>query len=246
MVSPEIILSDNDLEHFDELFSRSLTQEEFLHLKSALQNDSSYLDKYLLYRSLMRFIELNALDNNILTQRFNELDSLAKYAPKRKLWLSFLIAASVLVLAFVFSFFYQHNNNWSSVYKQYKNTETGLPILMDQEELNPIQKAFIKFAEEDYGVALVMFQSIPQNDTTIYYQGVCYEYMNSFDSASRYYNVTLKSPILHFAQKSDFRLALIAIHNQDSSALSSMGKIAEDSTHLYQHVATDILLSIDK
>lgn len=246
MNSPEIILSESDLEHFDELFSRSLTQEEFLYLKSALQNDSSYLDKYLLYRSLMRFIELNALDNNILTQRFNELDSLASDAPKRKLWLSFWVATSVLVLAFVFFFFYQHNNNWSSVYKQYKNTETGLPILMDQEKLNPMEAAFIKFAQEDYSAALVLFQSMPQNDTIIYYQGVCYEYMYRFDSAAKFYNVTLKSTILYLAQKSDFRLALIAIHNKDKSALNLIGKIAGDSTHLYQQVASDVLLSIDK
>lgn len=246
MVNPEIILSDSDIEHFDELFSRLLTNEEFHHLKSVLQNNSSYLDKYLLYRSLRSFIELNAIDNQILYQRFNDLDQIAVETPKRKLQRSFWVAASLVLLTFVFFFFYQHGNNWSGVYMHYKKTETGLPILMDQEELNPMEAAFIKFAEEDYGSALVMFQSLPQNDTTIYYQGVCYEYMNSFDSASKYYNVTLKSPILYFAQKSDFRLALIAIHNQDSSALSSMGKIAKDSTHLYQQVATDILLSIDK
>jgi hypothetical protein len=246
MNSREIILSDSDLEHFDELFSRSLTHEEFLHLKSALQNDSSYLDKYLLYRSLMRFIELNALDNNILTQRFNELDSLATDAPKRKLWLSFLVAASLMLLTFIFFFFNQHNNKWYTVYEQYKNTETGLPILMDREELNPMQEAFIKFAEEDYGAALVMFQLLPQNDTTIYYQGVCYEFMNSFDSAAKYYNVSLKSPIVYLAQKSDFRLALIAIHNKDKSALKLMGKVASDTTQLYQQVASDILSLLDK
>jgi hypothetical protein len=246
MNSPEIILSDSDIEHFDELFSRSLTHEEFLHLKSALQDNSSYLDKYLLYRSLRRFIELNALDNKILCQRFNELDSLIADSPKRKLWLSFWVAASILIFVFMFFFLYQENNNWSSVYNQYKNTETGLPILMDQEELNPMQEAFIKFAEEDYNKALVLFKSLPQNDTTIYYQGVCYEYMLSFDSAAKYYNVALKSPIFYLAQKSDFRLALIAIHNKDKRALNLMGKIAGDSTHLYQQVASDILSSIDK
>ena len=246
MNSREIILSDGDLEHFDELFSRSLTHEEFLHLKSVLQNNSSYLYKYLLYRSLRRFIDLNALDNQRLYQRFNELDLIAVETPKRKLWLYFWGAASIVLFAVVFFFFYEYNNNWHNVYRQFKNTETGLPIMMDKEVLNPMEAAFIKFAEEDYGAALVMFQSLPQNDTTIYYQGVCYEYMYRFDSAVKNYNVTLKSPILYFAQKSDFRLALIAINNKDKRALNLMGKIAGDSTHLYQQVASDILSSIDK
>jgi hypothetical protein len=70
--------------------------------------------------------------------------------------------------------------------------------------------------------------------------------MNRFDSAAKYYDVTLKSPILYLAQKSDFRLALIAIHNQDIKALNLIGKIAADSSHLYQQVASDVMLSIDK
>ena len=91
-------LTEEDIDDFDDLFSKRLSEEEYYILKAKLELDEIYLHKYKVYRSIRKEIEFEGMSSMALKNRFERLNQKVK---RRRRIFRLYISFSVVFFFFI-------------------------------------------------------------------------------------------------------------------------------------------------
>jgi tetratricopeptide (TPR) repeat protein len=232
-------LTDNDINHFDDLYSRKLTEEEYYILIAKLELDEVYRHKYKLYSSFLKEVNYDAYSSKILKERFERV----KYkTSRRKKIFRFYISFAVICFFFTFLFYLNFINiSDSELYNYYKDVEIGIPIKMGVKEASAMDSLMILVATNKYNKAINLLSNMPKTDTSEYFKGICYERLNKLDEALIIYNTNLNSKDKILKDKSNFRIGLIYLKLNDKRSEIVFSNIAKDSLNDYQGHAINII-----
>ena len=232
-------LTDNDINHFDDLFSRKLTEEEYYILIAKLELDEVYRHKYKLYRSFLKEVNYDAYSSKILKERFERVKNKTS---RRKKVFRFYISFAVVCFFFTFLFYLNFINvSNNELYNFYKDVEIGLPIKMDSKEATVMDSLMILVATNKYNNAINLITNISKSDTSEYFKGICYERLDKLDSALIIYNSILNAKDKMLKDKSNFRIGLIYLKLNDKRSEVVFSNIAKDSLNVYQSHAINII-----
>lgn len=240
MSREKYILTEQDVDKFDELFSKDLSNEEYAKLQLLMDTDEVFKYKLILYRKLTQEISQEAENAEILKSRFRRIEIKSK--GKRKLvWLRLAIAASLLILIGLgFRFLYHPESKNESIYEAYKNSEPGLSLRMATDNVVLLDSAMIAFKKEDYITSMSLLNRSILTDTIRYYQGVCHEMQGHDIDAEKSYLGTLNSNSTFIAHKAKYRLMLVYMKSGDARYKKLLQEIILDRDSPYQASAIKI------
>ena len=236
-------LTENDILEFDELFNRTLTEDEFYILKAKIELDEIYKHKFRVYRALRKEIEEEAISSDSLKNRLSKL----KKKVRRKRMIHFYISSLLIVFVLFLGINYWLNKPDlnQEVYSKYKNIEVGLSLKMNAENPKMIDSAMYYFANIDYDKALYYLKKAPKSDSVDFYIAYCNEMLeNSGFAINAYQDIIKKSSIRLYQDKAKFRLALMYLKDKNKKFKDLFKEIAEDDSNAYKELAADILKSI--
>jgi predicted nucleic acid-binding Zn ribbon protein len=236
-------LTESDILEFDELFNRTLTEDEFYILKAKIELDEIYKHKFRVYRALRKEIEEEAISSDSLKNRLSKL----KKKVRRKRMIHFYISSLLIVFVLFLGINYWLNKPDlnQEVYSKYKNIEVGLSLKMNAENPKMIDSAMYYFANIDYDKALYYLKKAPKSDSVDFYIAYCNEMLENSDLAiDTYQDIIKKSSIRLYQDKAKFRLALMYLKDKNKKFKDLFKEIAEDDSNAYKELAADILKSI--
>ncbi len=243
MNNEQYYLTDQDIDNFDDLFSKELSKEEVADLQLKIEADEVYKYKLVLYKSLRKEIEQESANSAMLKARFRKIDAKEKTRTKL-IWISISIAASLAIIVAISARFYSADTNTSQAcqvaYNAYKDSEPGLPVVMAKTSLKSLDSAMIEYTGGHFSAALELLTKLPGSDTTIYYQGVCNERLNDDGKAEAQYKQTVNSTSSFIAHKAKYRLGLLYLKEHNTKYKRIMDEIAKDDTSPYQQSAIKI------
>ena len=249
MSNEQYFLTEQDIDSFDELFSKELSKAEYIDLRSKLEADEVFKYKLLLYKSLRKEIEQESANSEMLKNRFKKIDAKAK-SRKKIIWLSISIAASLAIIVTISEHFFSANTGTDRVYQfaynTYKDSEPGLPVVMAKTNLQLLDSAMIAYTGKQYDKALLLFNKSEINDTVTYYKGVCNELLNNDRNAILLYKQAVKGKSSFIGYKAQFRLALVYLKENDKKYAGLIDEIAKDENNPYQQYAIRIKELIGK
>jgi hypothetical protein len=249
MNNEQYFLTEQDIESFDELFSKELSKEEYAALRSKLEADEVFNYKLVLYKSLRKEIEQESANSEMLKIRFRKIDAKEK-TTKKIIWLSMSIAASLAIIVTISVRFYSANTDtdkaYQMVYNTYKDSEPGLPVIMAKTNLQLLDSAMIEYTGRRFDKALYLLNKAPGSDTILYYQGVCNEQLNNDSKAETLYKQTVNSQSSFIAHKANYRLGLLYMKDHNQKYKSIIDEIAKDDTSPYQENANKIKSMLGK
>ena len=237
-------LSAGDIDHFDDIFSKRLTKDEFVIIQMKLDVDEVYRYKFNLYKSIRKEITAEGEANQTLRKRFKKLD-LKQKSKGRLVWLSLGIAASLAIALLLILNKSGNDAINKEIYATYKFSDPGLPIKMDS-HINAMDSAMAAYTKNNFAEAIILLQPIQLNDTSTYYQGLCHEMINNEKQAENLYKKALNSSSTYIAQKAKFRLALLYLKENNKRYKRLWDEIALDQASPYQESAIKIKLLLSK
>jgi hypothetical protein len=236
-------LTENDILEFDELFNRTLTEDEFYILKAKIELDEIYKHKFRVYRALRKEIEVEAISSDTLKNRLCKLKKKVRRRRMIHFYISTLLIAFVLFLGI--NYWLNKPDVNQEVYSNYKNIEVGLSLKMNAENPKMIDSAMYYFANIDYDKALYYLKKAPKSDSVDFYIAYCNEMLENSDLAiDTYQDIIKKSSIRLYQDKAKFRLALMYLKDKNKKFKDLFKEIAEDDSNAYKELAADILKSI--
>jgi hypothetical protein len=241
MKNEDYILSDSEVEEFDKLYDGTLSEEEFYVIKAKLKLDEVLQHKFLVYKLLRKEIEQDGMANKILKERFTVIE----LRLKKKRFRLFSVLTSFLIAAVLVLIFTSKNNN-IKVYEQYRDTESGISIRMNNLNRNKLDTAMIEIAKGEYSQAISILGQLTATDTTMYFKAYCYERLGNYNLALIEYVRLSTSSATIISQKSKFRVALLKLRSGDKNAIGELKLIAADPENLYNRTAQEILESTSK
>ena len=246
MSREKFILTEQDVDKFDELFSKDLSNEEYAKLQLLMDTDEVFKYKLILYRKLTQEISQEAESNEKLKSRFKKIDIKAKN--KHKLaWLRLAIAACLLIIVgFGYRYIYNTKGKSEIVYEAYKNSEPGLPIRMANNNVTLFDSAMIAFKKDDFGAAISLLNRSEVSDTTIYFIGVCNEMSGADNDAIIAYQTISNSSSAYIANKAKYRLMLVFLKREDIRYRKLLEEISKDNNSPYQSSAIKIRSMLGK
>ncbi len=236
MNNEDYILSDIEIDEFDQLYDGTIREEDYYVLMAKLKLDEVLQHKYLVYKLLRKEIEQDGLANKILKQRFTAIDQNLR---KKKFRL-FSILSSVLLIALITFFFTKEKKN-IEIYEKYMNSESGITIKMNNLNRNRLDSVMIEIAKGEYEQAQLFLSELPTSDTTLYYKAYCNERLGNYTGAYKLYERLIKSNPTIIQQKSTFRLTLLKLRSGDKNAIKELRRIAEDTNNMYNRTAQEIV-----
>jgi len=233
-------LTEQDVDSFDELFSKELTRDEFVIIQTRLEADELFRYKFQIYKRLRKEIETEGESSEVLKYRFQRLELQQK--SKRKLkWISLPIAASIIfVVVFVLMYNNKQKDAYEKAYADYQYSDPGLPITMAADQVSYLDSAMIAFNKQDYQNAYTALNKIKLTDTVQYYKAICLELSNEDQKAMVIYETTQNSSSSFIASKSKFRLLLMYVKHKDDRYKKLLDEIAADELNPYQSSAVKI------
>jgi TolA-binding protein len=104
----------------------------------------------------------------------------------------------------------------SSTISNYWIEDAGFKVWMGPTDKSMmLQNGMSYYRAEDYKLALEQFVSITQNDTALYYSGICYIKLNELDSAENYLKQLLPNSV--YKNKANFYLSLCYLFNNKTN-----------------------------
>jgi len=233
-------LTEQDIDKFDELFSKDLSNEEYAKLQLLMDTDEMFKYKLILYRKLTQEISQEAENAEILKSRFRRIDIKSK-GTRKLVWLRLAIAASLLILIGVgFRYLYHTETRNEAIYATFKKSEPGLSLRMASDNIVLLDSAMIAFKKEDYITSMSLLNRSILTDTIRYYQGVCYEMQGHDIDAEKSYSETLNSNSTFIAHKAKYRLMLVYLKLNDARYKKLLEEIIMDGNSPYQASAIKI------
>ena len=104
----------------------------------------------------------------------------------------------------------------SSTISNYWIEDAGFKVWMGPTDKSMmLQNGMSYYRAEDYKLALEQFVSITQNDTALYYTGICFIKLNELDSAENYLKQLLPTSV--YKNKATFYLSLCYLFNNKTN-----------------------------
>ena len=104
----------------------------------------------------------------------------------------------------------------SSTISNYWIEDAGFKVWMGPTDKSMmLQNGMSYYRAEDYKLALEQFVSITQNDTALYYTGICFIKLNELDSAENYLKQLLPTSV--YKNKANFYLSLCYLFNNKTN-----------------------------
>ena len=104
----------------------------------------------------------------------------------------------------------------SSTISNYWIEDSGFKVWMGPTDNSMmLQNGMSYYRAEDYKLALEQFVSITQNDTALYYTGICFIKLNELDSAENYLKQLLPTSV--YKNKANFYLSLCYLFNNKTN-----------------------------
>lgn len=243
MSNEQYFLSEQDINSFDELFSKELSKEEYANLQSKLEVDEVFKYKLLLYKSLRKEIEQESANSEMLKRRFRQIEAKAKNKNK-VIWFSMAIAASLAIIITISVHFLSSDTDTNKAcqmaYNAYKNSEPGLPVIMAKTSLRLLDSAMIEYTGKQYDKALLLLNKAAVNDTVTYYKGVCNELLDNNHNAEMLYEQAIKGKSSFIIYKAEFRLSLVYLKENNKKYVDRIEEISKDESSPYQQYAIKI------
>lgn len=231
-------LSPEMIEEFDALYDGVLDETRRMKLEDEMSSNPDLAHHYLAYHLLRKNIEADALQKHTLKAQFRKAEQ--RQNSRRRIMrysVSLVAAAAVILLIFRNSLPLPVEN----IYEQYKNSEAGLPILMNRSPENILNMSMIDIANANYDRALAYLSSLPESDTSAYYIGFCNEMLQRDGVATSIYSRLENSSSEFIAHKSTFRLGLMYLKANNSKCEAQIRKVAENPLNPYQAQAVEII-----
>jgi tetratricopeptide (TPR) repeat protein len=238
-------ITESEIAEFDQLYDGAIDEKDYYLLMARMELDEILKHKYTVYKLLRKEIELNGLANKVLKSRLKALDrERASRKRKKRIWIGITLSSFVVILMMAIHLL--SPNTHELIYEKYRDSEAGLPLLMDKVDQTSIDSAMILIASGKYHEAYKTLDGIVKNDTVSYLKAFCLEQRGAFESASDQYKDLKKSESKMIKQKSEFRFALLYILLNKQESFKHMGLIAADSTHIYQDLAQEVMEELVK
>ncbi len=231
-------LSPEMIEAFDALYDGVLEETRRMKLEDEMSSNPDLAHHYLAYHLLRKNIEADALQKHALKAQFRKAEQRQTSRRRMMRYAVSLAAAAVVVLLIVRNSLPLPEEN---IYEQYKNSEAGLPILMNRSPENILNMSMIEIANGNYDRALAYLSSMPENDTSAFYTGYCNEMLGRNQVALSVYQRLEQSSSPLIAHKSAFRLGLMYLKKDAQKSREQLGKVAENPANPYQKQAKEIL-----
>jgi TolA-binding protein len=180
----------------DYIKNNQFEEEELAGLKLFLENNNYNI------KLLKQFIEPPALNPQTKKQT-----SVGNY---------YKIAAGIVLiisLGFLVKFTFADK---STAINNYWIEDPGFKVWMGPSDKSMLlQNGMSYYRAEDYKLALEQFVKIIQNDTALYYSGICFIKQNELDSAENYFKQLLPTSV--YKNKASFYLALCYLSNHKTN-----------------------------
>jgi len=181
---------------FDYIKNNQFEEEELAGLKLFLENNNYNI------QLLKQFIEPPAL--NPQTKKQKHLVTYYKIA-----------AGIVLVISLGFLVKFTFADK-STAISNYWIEDPGFKVWMGPTDKSMLlQNGMSYYRAENYKLALEQFVKIIQNDTALFYSGICFIKQNQLDSAESYFKQLLPTSV--YKNKANFYLALCYLSNHKTN-----------------------------
>jgi len=187
---------------------------------------------------LRKKLDSNEHEKQMLKNRF-QLAERRQMERKRIFLYSVGAAAAGLFLLLVVRTFIPTQDN--RLYQSYRDSEVGLPIMMNQSPKDILKMSMIDIANSNYESALAYLSSLPESDTSAFYIGFCNEMLQRDAVATSIYSRLEDSSSPFIAHKSTFRLGLMYLKANNSRCEAQIRKVAENPLNPHQAQAVEIL-----
>jgi hypothetical protein len=234
-------LTPMQLVEFDALYEGRIDSHDRNILEDKLSSDADLAYNYLVYQMLRKKLDSNVGEKDLLKNRFQLAEKQQMKRKRTFLYLAFATAAAILLLLVSRTFLPAGDNR---LYLSYRDSEVGLPIMMNQSPKDILKMSMIDMANSNYESALAYLSILPESDTSAFYIGFCNEMLNRDAVAISIYSRLEKSTSAFIAHKSSFRLGLMYIKANHSKRESQIRKVAENPLNPYQPQAGEILKSL--
>jgi len=155
------------------------------------------------------------------------------------------VAAVIIPLIAIGSYLiFTQNKNEAKLYTKYYEKEVGLPVLMSSNDDKVFMESMNAFRDNEYEEALVGFSELLEtkanNDTLLYFSACSNMGLDNNLEATKQFIAVPDYSV--FKEKSDYRLALIYIKNEDfEKAKQKLLVIADSANHQYNSTAKKLL-----
>jgi hypothetical protein len=231
-------LTPMQLEEFDALYEGSLDQYKRDVLEEKLSSDTELAYNYLAYQMLRKKLDSNVQEKQLLKNRFLMAEQRQKERKRIFLYFASATAAALLLLIVARTFTPAQDNK---LYFSYRDSEAGLPIMMNQSPKDILKMSMIDIANSNYESALAYLSSLPESDTSAFYIGFCNEMLQRDAVAMSIYSRLENSTSAFIAHKSTFRLGLMYLKANISKCEAQIRKVAENPLNPYQAQAVEII-----
>ena len=189
-------LLSNQTYFFDYIKNNQFDEEELAGLKLFLQNNNYDIQ---------------------LLKAFTETPPLKLQNTKQIHLASYYKMAAGIVLVITLGFLAKFTlSDKSSTISNYWIEDAGFKVWMGPTDKSMLlQNGMSYYRAEDYKLALEQFIAITQNDTALYYSGICYIKLNELDSAENYLKQLLPNSV--YKNKANFYLSLCYLFNNKTN-----------------------------
>lgn len=154
------------------------------------------------------------------------------------------LAASVLIVVAMIFLLPARQPEHIRLYSEYYTPDPGLPTLMGEAERDYVfMQGMVAFKSGDFADALSQWQSLSAGeryrDTLPFYTGLAHMGLDEFDAARQHLERT--SPDGAFAEKRQWYLALILIHEEELDAARALLRTLSDRPGRFQAQAGELL-----
>ena len=189
-------LLSNQTYFFDYIKNNQFDEEELAGLKLFLQNNNYDI------QLLKAFTEPPTLNVKPTNQKHS-----GNY---------YKIAAGIVLLISVGFLIKFTLTDTSPTIANYWVEDAGFKVWMGPTDKSMmLQNGMSYYRAEDYKLALEQFVSITQNDTALYYSGICFIKLNELDSAENYLKQLLPTSV--YKNKANFYLSLCYLFNNKTN-----------------------------
>ena len=209
------IITSEELERIERYLTNEMDGAESASFALEMSNDAALRKKVDEVRMLMLGIKEASLEEHLRgnkpEMRVIPPGETGKFRRmKGKRW---LVAASVIVLAGVFAWFFLIGRNENKeLYSQYYSPDPGLPTVMGVSTNYDFQKAMVEYKNEEYDKALQSWLKLeeenPGSDTLSYFIGVAGQANSDHDLAIRKLTVVASDTSSAFHKDASWYLGL--------------------------------------
>lgn len=165
------------------------------------------------------FVEQNGRDYEKIKRTFKSFSEVLENKEKtaKKININWLKYAAILAVVSGLSLYFLFNKKSKSDLTAFEYHETGLTVLMSNNNNVAFSNAMSKYKLGEFKTAFIEFNALPITDTTTYFKGVCQYELGNLQEAMHEFNNVSDTSVFYMENLYFMSLCNIKLNNKEDA-----------------------------